>query len=334
MNFKAFNHLLVLFLLMMVGLNVQGGVTLKIATMAPAGSSWGDALQAMARDIKKKTSSEVRLRVTLGGSAGDEPVVLRKVRMNQLHGGIFTGKALGDVNSEVRVMEVPFTFEHDRGQAWKTLEKARGFFDEGFSKKGHKNLGFFEIGPVYLVSTKDIKGFDSLKGTKIWSWSGDLISSSLIEALKLSGVALQLQDVLQSLETGVVEVAYSSPLGILAMQWQKKVKYLVDYPMAYSVGAFLVSKKAWSRVPAKWQSVVEQTVQEHVKRANEKTIQGNRDALESMKSSGIKFNTFQTADIQKITQARQQLVKKLMDEKLFSQKSFSILEEGRKAIGK
>ena len=39
-----------------------------------------------------------------------------------MHGGVFTGRALGDVNGDVRIMEVPFTFLDDRKKAWFTLQ--------------------------------------------------------------------------------------------------------------------------------------------------------------------------------------------------------------------
>ena len=39
--------------------------------------------------------------------------VLRKMRIGQLQGGVFTGKVLGDIFSDVRSIEVPFNFYND-----------------------------------------------------------------------------------------------------------------------------------------------------------------------------------------------------------------------------
>ena len=67
--------------------------------------------------------------------------------------------------------------------------------------------------------------------------------------MQLVGVPLGLQDVLTSLSTGIIDTAYASPMGVLALQWQTKIKYLVDYPVTYSVGALLLRQKFWDKIP-------------------------------------------------------------------------------------
>ena len=107
---------------------------LKVATLAPEGTNWADALKKLSKELSEKTNGEVKLKMYFGGSQGDEPDVLRKVRVGQLHGGIFTGKTLGDVNGDVRVMELPFTFDSDRAKALKIMIEMAPFFEIGFEK--------------------------------------------------------------------------------------------------------------------------------------------------------------------------------------------------------
>ena len=172
-------------------------------------------------------------------------------------------------------------------------------FKAGFKSKGFKNLGFFEIGKVYLVSTEKVTKIDELKGKKIWSWSGDDISASLITSMKLVGVPLGLQDVLTSLSTGIIDTAYASPMGVLALQWQTKIKYLVNYPVTYSVGALLVRQKFWDKIPSDpknpekdYRTIVKNIIKKHVDEANKRTVQENLDALKAMKDQGIEFLNF------------------------------------------
>ncbi|MEE2742574.1 MAG: TRAP transporter substrate-binding protein DctP [Bdellovibrionota bacterium] len=303
-------------------------VKLKIASMAPKGTSWGNALEAMAKEIKKATKKKVRLKLYLGGSAGDEPSVLRKINSGVMHGGVFTGRALGDVNGDVRVMEVPFTFLNNREKAWFTLQVMdKKLFNAGFESKGFKNLGFFEIGKVYLVSTEKVTKIAELKGKKIWSWSGDDISASLITSMKLVGVPLGLQDVLTSLSTGIIDTAYASPMGVLALQWQTKIKYLVNYPVTYSVGALLMRQKFWDKIPTDpknpekdYRTIVRAIIKKHVDVANKKMAQENIDALQAMKDQGIEFLNFPDDSIVEGRKIRQEVIDNLGG-KLFSKEA-------------
>jgi TRAP-type C4-dicarboxylate transport system substrate-binding protein len=316
-----------LLVLLLISTQVEA-VTLKVALLAPDGTTWADNVKDMAKEIQEKSKGKVKFKIYLGGVQGDEPDVLRKVRINQLHGGIFTGRAIGDINGDVRIMEVPFSFEGNRAGAFKTLEKMTGHFNKGFEKNNFVNLGFFEIGNVYLVSTKPANSLDALKGVKIWAWTGDEIVAAFVKELNLVSVPLALPDVLSSLSTGIIEAAYSSPLGILALQWNTKVKYLIDYPLAYSVAAFLISKKKWDKIPADQKKLIQTVANKYTKKANAGTIIENKDAKEALKSLGIQFLTLNEKDLSKRNEIRKNLIEKLSG-KVFSKETVKLFNAAK-----
>ncbi|MBK24449.1 MAG: hypothetical protein CME70_10675 [Halobacteriovorax sp.] len=299
-------------------------VTLKFGVLAPEGTNWAKQMKKMAKEVKKATNKKVKFKIYFGGAQGDEHDVLRKIRVGQLHGGMFTGKTLGDINGDVRVVELPFTFMGDRAKAWNAVEKMAGFFDKGFSKNEFVNLGFSEIGLVYFVSQKDTPNIKALNGVKIWSWEGDKLVSAMIEEMKLISVPLPLPDVLSSLSTGIIEAAYAPPLGIVSLQWNSKIKYLVDFPIAYSVGAFLVSNKGWNKVPAEHRETVKKIAAKYISKVSKANVDDNEAALESMKALGVKFTKFPDSDVETGKKLREQIVKKLKG-KLFSAEAYNLL---------
>ena len=117
-------------------IGVQAGTSFKVAVIAPEGTSWAEILKNMAQEVAASTSSQVEFRVYYGGSQGDEPDVLRKMRTGQLHGGFFTGKTLGEINGDVRVMELPFTFYGDDKKAMAIMDKMTPTFNKTFDKRG------------------------------------------------------------------------------------------------------------------------------------------------------------------------------------------------------
>ena len=60
------------------------GVAIKLATVVPDGSIWDKNLKQMAGEWKQTTNDRVQVTVFSGGSQGDEPTVLRKIRLDAL----------------------------------------------------------------------------------------------------------------------------------------------------------------------------------------------------------------------------------------------------------
>lgn len=285
--------------------------TLKLGVLAPEGTSWATSLKQMAKDVEAKTSGRIQFKTYLGGSQGDESDVLKKIRIGQLHGGFFTGKTLGEIQSDVRVMELPFTFGADNKKAMAALDRVEKSLAKNFEKSQLKCLGLYGLGFVYFVSQKKFADLESLKGVKIWTWEGDKISSTMIEKLHFASVPLSLPDVLSSLSTGMLSATYAPPMAIVALQWNSKVKYLLDYPLAYAVGAFLIDQKEWNKLSPQDQKILQDSAQATMKKITTDNEKENLDALNSMKNMGIEFIRLPEKDIKNAAQIRNQVVEQL-----------------------
>ncbi len=290
----------------------------KIAALIPEGTSWGMSIKKFAQEVDQVTKGEVNVKIYYGGVAGDEPDVLRKIRIGQLHGGIFTGKTLAEIYPDVRVMEIPFTFYNDQKKAGKVMTTLTPKFNAGFKQKGFVNLGFYELGLVYLVSTKRVSNLAEMKGVKIWSWEGDELSRAMIESMELVSVPLALPDVLSSLSTGIINAAYAPPLGILALQWHTKIKFLVDFPTTFSIGALLMSDKVWTKISPAHQKLIQEISAKYVKEANEKSLVENEAARLQMKKGGVEFVSFPAEDYKTAASLRGTVVQKLISGKIIS----------------
>lgn len=285
--------------------------TLKLGVLAPEGTSWANSLKQMAKDVETKTAGRIQFKTYFGGAQGDETDVLKKIRIGQLHGGFFTGKTLGELYSDVRVMELPFTFGADNKRAMNALEKVEKNLGKGFEKSQFKCLGLFGLGFVYFVSQKKFTDLDSLKGVKIWTWDGDKISTTMIDKLHLASVPLALPDVLSSLSTGMLSATYAPPMAIVALQWNSKVKYLLDYPLAYAIGAFLVDQKEWNKLSPQDQKILQESATATMRKITADNEKENKDALNSMKSMGIEFVRLPEKDMKNTTQIRSEVVNQL-----------------------
>ena len=61
------------------------GVAIKLATLAPEGSTWMNLMHQMNDEVTKATEGRVTFRFYPGGISGDEKDMLRKAKIGQLH---------------------------------------------------------------------------------------------------------------------------------------------------------------------------------------------------------------------------------------------------------
>ena len=85
---------------------------LKIATLAPDGSSWMEVLNAAADEVKAQTDGKVVTRFYPGGVMGGSDMVLRRMKLGQLQGGVFTVGELAGVAPETNLYSLPFQFKN------------------------------------------------------------------------------------------------------------------------------------------------------------------------------------------------------------------------------
>jgi TRAP-type C4-dicarboxylate transport system substrate-binding protein len=123
----------------------------------------------------------------------------------------------------------------------------------------------------------------------------------------------------------MVQAAYAPPLGIVALQWYTKVKYLIDFPLAFSVGAMLIKDSAWKKISPEHQKYIQETAKKYVSKVNDANNLENGEALKAMKDNGISFIKFPDKDIKEAQAVRKSVVAQLKG-KLFSEEAYKKLE--------
>lgn len=261
---------------------------IKFATLAPDGSTWMKTMHAIDDEVRERTDNRLGFKFYPGGVQGDEEVVLRKIRNGQLHSAGFTGYGLGTIVSDVRVMELPFLFE-----SLDELDDLRGelsdYFDAEFDEAGWVNLGWTDVGFIYLMSKNQVRTPDDMKHAKMWVWSGDPLAELFFRAFDISPIPLAAPDVLTSLQTGIIDVVYASPLACVALQWFTRIDYMNNVPITHGLGAVLVSKRALKKVSAEDLAILREVAAPHLRELTLKTREQNLEAIEEMKKEGVQI---------------------------------------------
>jgi TRAP-type C4-dicarboxylate transport system substrate-binding protein len=221
-----------------------------------------------------------------GGVQGDEPDVLRKMRFGQLQGAGFTGNGLGEILPEMRILELPFLYR-DKAEIDYILDRFTDYFDKAFREKGYVLLGWTEVGYVYFFSNVPIRTIDDVRGIKVWTWQGDPLAAKLFQALSVTPVPLSVTEVLTALQTGMVDAVYTAPMAAISLQWFTRTKYMNLSPLTNSMGAVLMTKNLFDKIPPDEQKTLLEISRRKLRELTVHTRQDNKTAIETLQKAGV-----------------------------------------------
>jgi TRAP-type C4-dicarboxylate transport system substrate-binding protein len=290
---------------------------LKIATVAPEGSEWMQAMRSGAGEIKERTEGRVQIKYYGGGVMGNDTKVLGKIRINALQGGAFTPSALQQIYPEISLFSLPLTFE--------SVEEAnyvRSRLDErikiGLEETGFVSFGFAATGFALIMSNEPVRSLKDMKGKRVWVPEGDRISYASMEALSLSPVTLPLTDVLTGLQTGLIDIVAMSPIGALVLQWHTKVNYVTDLPLVYTFGFMAIDNRAYRKISPADQAIVDEVMTGIYSRFNIKNLVDNEEAMQALQNAGIESVSVDAAEIDGIRNVLRQANRQLAEEGEYS----------------
>jgi TRAP-type C4-dicarboxylate transport system substrate-binding protein len=261
-------------------------VTIKLATLAPQGSTWHELLKEMAQRWDQASNGQVKLRIYAGGAQGSEGDMVRKMAIGQLQAAAISNVGMHDVVTEPQVLSVPFLFD-DAEQMECAFLKLRARLDGALDKRGFVALQWSRIGSVQLFCTKPYRTPEEARDAKVWAWEGDPKS---VEAFRLSGlkpVVLSATDMMPSLQTGMIDCIPNVPLYMLTSRMFERANHMLDVPWSYMIGATLIRKDTWEKIPADLRPKLAAIAAELGLKVDAEVRRLNVDAVGAMQKQGL-----------------------------------------------
>lgn len=261
-------------------------VTIKMATLVPDGSSWHLILKEMAEEWKAASGGQVTVRLYAGGVAGDDPDVVRKMRLGTLNAGVLTSAGVGEIDKSVYSLSIPLLFDSEE-EVYGALELLRPGLDAKLAAKGFVVLAWADGGWIHFFGKKPVAKPDDLRALKLFSWAGDAETVELYKAARLNPVPLPSTELATALQTGLVE-AFSAPPGVaLLAQYFQQAKHMTDLRWQMLLGAVVVSKATWDKIPADLQAKLRASAEKAGGRLREEMKAGEARDVEAMKKRGL-----------------------------------------------
>ncbi len=110
-------------------------------------------------------------------------------------------------------------------------------------------LFWTDTGWVRYFSRYPIRSPDDLRKVKLLAWSADSDNIDLVKEAGFNPVALEATDIVTGLQTGLIDALACPPYYALASQIYSSANYMVDVNWAPLVGAFVITKRSWEKIP-------------------------------------------------------------------------------------
>ncbi|MDH3761747.1 MAG: TRAP transporter substrate-binding protein DctP [Gammaproteobacteria bacterium] len=285
------NHLKTLLCMAMLIFAFTTGVqaaTLKIATLAPAGTAWMKEMKAGAKLIKQRTEGRVKLKFYPGGVMGNDQSVHRKIKIGQLHGGAFTPGGLAAVDSSIQSLGLPMLFR-TLDEVDYVRERVDPVMKQQMEARGFVILGISEGGFARILSKQPLQDLEAIRDSKVWVPEGDKIGQTVFRALGITPISLPISDVFTGLQTGLIETVAVNPTSAIAFQWHTSTAYMTEAPIGYIVGVLAVQKKAFNKLSASDQAIVREEMGKVFKRMDKFNREDNQAAMLALANQGITF---------------------------------------------
>jgi len=265
-------------------------IVIKMGTTAPEGSSWHQIFKEMGEEWRQAPGGGVNLRIYPGGVLGDEPDLVRKMRVGQIQAAALTAGGLSDIDKSVAALQIPMMFR-SYDELDYVRERLRPTLEKRLEEKGFVVLNWGDAGWVMFFAKERFTTPDDLKKMKLFAWAGDNDAIEIWKAAGFQPVPLPSTEILTGLQTGLINAFDTTPLLALSSQWFGLAPYMLDLKWAPLVGATVVSKRTWEKVPREARPVLLKSAERAGERLKSDIRQANDKAIEAMKSRGLKIQS-------------------------------------------
>ncbi len=283
----------------------QAPIIVRIATLVPDGSSWHQILKETADKWKQLSGGRVVVRLFPGGVAGDDPDVVRKMRLGTLNGGVLTSVGIAELDKAVYVTGIPLMYDSYEEVYW-VLEKMRPKLEASLDAKGFVVLNWADGGWVHFFAKKPVAVPDDLRRLKLFSWAGDAEVVQIYRSAGFNPVPLPSTEISTALQTGLIEALGAPPQVTVITQYFTNAPYMTNFPWQLLQGATVVTKATGEKIPADIRPALLKVAQDDGARLRKDVRDSETRDVEAMKKRGltvVPVTPAQKAEWQKLTES-------------------------------
>ena len=255
---------------------------LRVATVAPRGSSFHQSFQKMGDQWRSAPGGGVMLDI-YPGTQGGEPTIVRRMnpRVAQLDGAMLTAVGMGQIDRSVTVLQLMPMMFHSWEEIDFVRERLRPRLEKAFYDKGFVVLFWADAGWVRWFSKKPILRPPDLKRMNVYASSGD---PDIVEMMKAyyNPIVLEPDKILSSLQTDMINAVPIPAFLANFLQVPGQTGHMLDMHYVPVVGAMVITRRAWDKLPSESQASLRQMADKAGEEIRRNSRKEDTDAIATM----------------------------------------------------
>lgn len=263
---------------------------IRLATLAPRGTVYHQALQAMAEKWRSAPHGGVALTIYTDGTMGTEPEMIRRMRIGQIQAVLVTAIGLNEIDHSVNALQsMPMMFRSE-DEVMYVREQLRSELEKRFSDRGFVVLAWGDTGFVHFFSKRPALHPDDFKSMKMFSTASDTDQVELMKSAGYRPVPLEWSDVLTGLQTGLIDAVPTAPMVALGGQYYTVARHMLAINWVPLVGGLVMTKKAWDAIPDDAKGQIRQAAVVAAFEIQQRSHEEERDAIAAMQKRGLEVH--------------------------------------------
>lgn len=272
---------------------------IRVANPVAADHSWGRAAVVFKAELEKLSNGKIAVDVHHVAALGKVRETLEMVRMGTLETAMGGVAHIQRNIPELGITVLPFLWK-DLKRQYEVLNGAPG---KELSKRmlaaGFYNLGFMDNGFRHISNNrKPINTVEDLKGLKIRTLPTP-VHIAFFKALGAAPTPLDWAELFEALRTGVVDAQENPPSMTYTAKFYEVQKYYSLTGHVNEVGAFVMSKGFYDKLPKDMKAAVDKAAQKTIAWQWAENDKDNQKYLKELEKAGMKVNAVPQAEIEK-----------------------------------
>ena len=264
----------------------EAQITVKMATLVPEGTSWATIIKEAAEKWKKISNGRVTMNIYWGSVSGDDPDVVRKMRLGTLHAGVLTSVGMAEIDKSVYALSVPMMYA-SYDEVYGVLEKMRPKLEASIENKGFIVLNWVDGGWIHYFTQKPVVTPDDLRKLKLFAWENDTDSIDILKGMGFNPQPMPTAEIATALQTGRINAVPLSPQAAVITQYYNYAKNMTDLDFELLLGATVIDKRAWNKIPTDLHAPLLQVPQESGKKLQDEIRKSGKRDVDEMKKRGL-----------------------------------------------
>lgn len=261
-------------------------VKVRVGNIYAQSTSYGKALDKLAKDVEEASDGSIELQVFHDSSLGSEKDHIEAVREGSLE-MMETGTAgIGLFVPETAVFELWYAND-DIKTLVDAFSETTPVLEKRYAEEGFQLLGAYFDGPRSILSTKEVRDLNGVRGLKLRVPNSPLYVSSA-KALGAQAITMPLGDVYTGLQTGAVEAMEGTPDSVFQAKLHEAAKFYVKDAHVFQPLSIVYNKAAWDKLSKEQQNILRDAVTKNSEYHLSLVEKANEDALTGMKDAGVK----------------------------------------------